>query len=252
MLNGILVKTDLGFEAVHAKSVNLNLIERRVLIMVNGKRSVDDIHPLLGGDTHTIASRLMTLGLVTIAGASMYTREVTAAPSRDSVARSAPKQTVKAVFSREAEELARLRAADASATESHLEITRDDQNGYRAQRSVSASIYPAESATPEPSLWARSSPGLNSNFATLPATLSAPLDAKISKRGLMLGKMYLVDFIERMLGRDDNFLRGRIQSVSTEKELYHIFDVVVDNMQGLASPDLMTSMQLKFMESIQK
>ena len=60
----VLKKTDLGLAEIARRSDALNLTERRVLILLDGKRSVTDAELSLGSDSSHIIGKLLNLGLV--------------------------------------------------------------------------------------------------------------------------------------------------------------------------------------------
>jgi hypothetical protein len=82
-------------------------------------------------------------------------------------------------------------------------------------------------------------------------TALAPL-ATLSPRGILLGKMYLADLVERMMGKDDAFLRSKIQQIRDEDQLFIVCEEVMENIKGLTSPDMLLSIEKRFNECITK
>jgi hypothetical protein len=82
--------------------------------------------------------------------------------------------------------------------------------------------------------------------------IKQPLTAALSPRGVLLGKMYLADLIERMMGNDDVFLRTKIQQIRDEEQLFTICEEVMEHIKGLTSADMLISMEKRFLECIRK
>ena len=76
--------------------------------------------------------------------------------------------------------------------------------------------------------------------------------SSVSARGLLLGKLYLGDVAERMLGKDDALLRRKIQQVGTEDELFDMHELVMDNLRGIASADMLAAIDKRFLEALSK
>jgi hypothetical protein len=82
--------------------------------------------------------------------------------------------------------------------------------------------------------------------------IQQPLTVALSPRGVLLGKMYLADLIERMMGKDDVFMRTKIQQVRDEEQLFSICEEVMEHIKGLTSADMLISMEKRFLECIRK
>jgi hypothetical protein len=82
--------------------------------------------------------------------------------------------------------------------------------------------------------------------------IQQPLTVALSPRGVLLGKMYLADLIERMMGKDDVFLRTKIQQIRDEEQLFTICEEVMEHIKGLTSADMLISMEKRFLECIRK
>ena len=90
-------------------------------------------------------------------------------------------------------------------------------------------------------------------LATEFADTVKPMDSvSISARGLLLGKLYLGDVAERMLGKDDLLLRKKIQQVGTADELFGMHELVMDNLRGIASADMLAAIDKRFLEALSK
>ncbi len=80
-----------------------------------------------------------------------------------------------------------------------------------------------------------------------------PADSvSVSARGLLLGKLYLGDVAERLLGKDDALLRKKIQQVASADELFIVYELVVDNLRGIASADMLAALDKRFLEALSK
>ena len=69
---------------------------------------------------------------------------------------------------------------------------------------------------------------------------------------MLLGKMYLADLVERMMGNDDVYLRGKIQQIRSEDQLLGVCEEVMELIKGLTTPDMLESIEKRFMECIHK
>ncbi len=74
--------------------------------------------------------------------------------------------------------------------------------------------------------------------------------AALSPRGVLLGKMYLADLAERMLGRHDEFLRSKIQKIKSEEHLFYVCEIVMEHIKDLTSADMLSSIEKRFLECI--
>ncbi len=72
----------------------------------------------------------------------------------------------------------------------------------------------------------------------------------LSPRGVLLGKMYLADLAERMLGRQDEFLRSKIQKIKSEEQLFYVCETVMEHIKDLTSTDMLSSIEKRFLECI--
>ncbi len=74
MVTNFFKKTDLGISEIADRTKKLTLVERRVLILLDGNRSLKDAQAILGFDANDIVARLLHLGLVSSANADMAIR----------------------------------------------------------------------------------------------------------------------------------------------------------------------------------
>ncbi len=221
MMSMVLRKTELGQSEIRTKAQALGMSERRALILMDGARDLAQVEAIIGASIEGIAKRLLHLGLVS---ATQDTKGRSRTPSsvefRDSMVGKTP-------------------ATNFESFDRYLPThsTVWQQGSYEKAANSGLSVSTQSS--------------LNSAFAPIAKTAAAQPSA-LSPRGVLLGKMYLADLIERMMGKDDFYLRGKIQQVRSEEQLLNICEEVMELIKGLTTPDMLESIERRFMECIHK
>lgn len=190
----LLNKTTRARDALQAgSSAGLSLLERRILILTDGKRSLNEVMALLGTDVLPAIDRLLRAGY--ISDASKATPAAVPATNR-----------VAGAFTG-------LLRATTEAVQARTEQIR-------------AANAPAQAMPPSVPL--ASTPPLS-----LPATRSATttlVAASGQRRSLVAAKMYIVDMLQLQRHPDAVELKARIQFTSGQAEL---LDAILDGMRVL-------------------
>ncbi len=177
----LLNKTALARDALQAgSSAGLSLQERRILILTDGKRTLNEVMGLLGADILPALDRLLRDGY--ISDASKPAPAIAAAPSASGVAGAFTgllRATTEAVQVRTEQ----IRAANASV------------------QAMPPSTQAASTPTP-----------------SVPATRAA-ISAGGQRRSLVAAKMYIVDMLQLQRHPDAVELKARIQFTSGHAEL---------------------------------
>lgn len=229
----VLKKTDLGQAEIRSKAQALDMRERRVLILMDGARDLSQVEAILGASVEGIAKRLLHLGLV--AGAKPQKNQAHGGGSvefKDSLVGKTP-------------------ATNFESFDNYLPTQSEGwRHGFYPAVSDSA-FSPAFSPVFVPS---RPASIYGDNLTLLPKTprLEEPARQTLSPRGILLGKMYLADLVERMMGKDDTFLRHKIQQIKDEMQLLDVCVEIMEHIKGLTSPNMLASIEKRFMECIGK
>ncbi len=182
----LLNKTTLAREALQAgRGANLGLVERRLLIIADGRRSLNDVVGLLGADSLAIITRLLQDGYLEDAAR-------TAAPAP---ARPAPAPTGVAGA------LTGLLRATTEAVQARTEAVRAGQSRPSPAPMPAAPVVP-----PAP--------------AVSPAVVAPTHGAGTrQRRSLVAAKMYMVDMLQLQRHADAVDLKARIQCCNAPDDL---------------------------------
>jgi hypothetical protein len=225
MMSMVLKKTELGQAEIRTKAQALGMSERRALILMDGSRDLAQVEAIIGASLQGIAKRLLHLGLVSAAQENKgRSRAPSAMEFKDSLVGKTP-------------------ATNFESFDHYLPThsTVWQKGSYeKAADSGRSSSFSASTQS-----------ALHSAFVPVtPAPAAQP--AALSMRGVLLGKMYLADLVERMLGKDDVYLRTKIQQVGSEAQLLNTCEEVMELIKSLTTPDMLGSIERRFMECIHK
>ena len=163
MLVRVLEKTPQGVTAIKNSFITLSMVERSVLILLDGKRTVSDVQAVIGKDTLKLVDILRAKGLANWVGAVQT-----------------PSQT-------------------------------------------------AGNQKPKP---------------------GAPLQA--SARGVLLGKMHLLEVVERLLGHPDKEMRETVQSIHDQVVLQELLDQVLEGLRKVAGVEVAESTRQSFFAAMKE
>jgi hypothetical protein len=204
-MNSKLVKTALGRSEMRTRELGLPVLERRLLILADGTRTLAQLQEMFSIPILELAARLQTIGLLENAN-----------PSFSPIA--SPEQTVQAALASAPTQPAAL-AYDAYTIGVDLDI-----DGEAALAEDLASDFSEEKS----SIWTDSA-GIdtsNSEFPdeTIPGMLT---HRSATAAGLAAGKSYLIATSETMLGANATVLVRKILNANTEADLYFALEMLV-------------------------
>lgn len=116
-------KTDQGRAALAARDASLSPSDRRLLILADGKRSLDELAAMLGPDTPTAVTRLGELGFLHLPAATVAARPATATTANAAPVRPRRSVAVAKIYMHDMLSLMRSPEADAMAAELHAAST---------------------------------------------------------------------------------------------------------------------------------
>lgn len=190
----LLNKTALAHSALQAgPGAGLSLPERRILIVIDGKRTLDDVVALLGPGILPVIDRLLKAGYIHQAGAA-----------------STHGNGLAGAFTG-------LLRATTEALQARTEQFRSD---------IAQQPVPAAAATTPPQ-----APAAHAPTPTIAQATPAPATAaRGQRRSLVAAKMYLIDMLQLQRHPDAVECKARIQFASGEDEL---LDAILDGLRML-------------------
>ncbi len=223
--NIILVKTPAGRAEMTERAQGLSMLERRLLILSDGTRTLAQLQTMLNMPVDAMVQRLQSMGLLISSGGSAQNSAApglrSAMPAKFAAPVSSPSATAFANTSPSgyfgvAQQNAGFEEADAGILASEDELASD----FSEQLSVdSASEFERESSRFQ-----------NSNSHLQQSDPSSTLQRAITSRGISLGKAYLINISSRLLDSRDAALLRSITQIKTEGDLYHQFELVIDTI----------------------
>jgi hypothetical protein len=212
-MNAKLVKTALGRSEMRTRELGLPVLERRLLILADGTRTLAQLQEMFNIPILELAAKLQTMGLLENANPSL--------PSIASPALAA--QAARAIASTQPAPL----VFDANEIGVDLDV-----DGEAALAEDLASDFAEERS----STWMESAgrDTANSEFPdeTIPGLLT---HRAASAAGLAAGKSYLIGTSETMLGANATVLVRKILTANTEADLYFALEMLVTAVSAKAS-----------------
>lgn len=209
----VLVKTAQGLAALRDRASGLSMTERQVLILVDGKRTIKQIQQSLSTPVAETLDRLQSRGLVQGGfGVGSAATMVDTDHLQDD-------EAVMSDFASDsgldtgAGALGRFEAAS--------------MHFFRA-KAVAAPLL-----APEPHI---------NTIAHHAATA----------RGILFGKSFLVDTIDRLLQAEGGKLTRKIALINTEAALYYAFEQTVHALRGRANASMIQDITRRFDEAISR
>ena len=192
----LLNKTTLAREALQAgRGANLGLVERRILIIADGRRSLNDVVGLLGADSLAIITRLLQDGYLEDAS-----RAAAPAPASGGVAGA----------------LTGLLRATTEAVQARTEAVRAGSRLPPAPIPAAPAVPPAPAASP----------------AVVAPTHGA---GTRQRRSLVAAKMYMVDMLQLQRHADAVDLKARIQCCNAPDDLLAMLLEAAHTLRRLTS-----------------
>lgn len=207
----VYLKTPQGRAEVTARALGLTMLQRRLLILSDGKSTVGQLQTMLGAPFDDLLQHLLDLGLLQLQGSAAVPIAPAVTPAAF-VSAPVVRQLPVAVPTPVLPALA-LPTAEAYDEEDALE----DHLG-----SDFSEVMGADSV----SHFERDSSQMIGTYADPSSTLQRA----ITSRGIALGKAYLINLSSRLLDARDARLMRTIGQIKTEGDLYHQFELVIDTI----------------------
>jgi hypothetical protein len=218
-MDTILIKTAQGRAEMNARSLGLLMLERRLLIMADGKRTLAQMQPVFNVPVMDLAAKLQSLGLL-----EPITSSVKFSPSDALVAAAFPD-----LLPFEEPNIGVDVELDAALAEDLAsDFAEELTSEFRPDEGTSSLSSEDEGST---------QPGLLTHRAASPY-------------GLVAAKAYLVENIQTMLGPDGGWLIRKIAAVKTEADLYYILEMFVTTVSVFTSASAVNGIIRGFEEKI--
>jgi hypothetical protein len=215
-MNAKLVKTALGRTEMRTRAQGLQVLERRLLILADGTRTLEQLQEMFNVPILEFAAKLQTMGLLEVAGQSLASVMPVTPVSQAALTATSMAPTKPAPLAYDAYEIGVDMDVDAEA--------------------ASAEDLASDFAEERNSTWTNSAwqDASNSQFPdeTVPGMLT---HRAASAAGLAAGKSYLIGTSETMLGADATVLVRKILTASTEADLYFALEMLVNAVSPKAS-----------------
>jgi hypothetical protein len=205
-----LVKTALGRSEMRTRELGLPILERRLLILADGTRTLAQLQELFTIPILELAAKLQDIGLLENAGNSLPSA-VTPAQAARAIATTQP-----APLAYDAYDIGVGLDIDGDAA-----LVEDLASDFAEERSSTWSDSAGRDAS-------------NSEFPdeTMPGMLT---HRAASAAGLAAGKSYLIGASETMLGNNATLLVRKILNANTEADLYFALEMLVTAISPKAS-----------------
>jgi hypothetical protein len=234
----VLVKTPQGLAELRARSGTLSLLERRVLILADGTRSVAQLLGMINAPVLELAGRLHGLGFLTPTQsrtpANMAGQPRTPFP----VTQPTPLGLVPYATN------ARDESEDMSWVDELVSVFAEE----RASGWDDAPDKPARAGTQE-FLQANTDTSSPEAGNTQPGMLT---HRSATKRGLFYGKAYLIETVNHLLDGEGAWLVQKITRIATEADLYYAFEQMIETISLYANADVVEDIMRRFDEEISR
>jgi hypothetical protein len=253
-MTAILVKTPLGRAEIGSKALGLPVMERRLLILVDGTRSLVQLQGMFNIPVMELANKLQALGLVDSlspaqpqaapvnapASAPAAIATIPAALARVPVAPLQPPVLVRSFATLPVQNLAEpIEYADQDIgvdVDLDAALAEDLASDFLEEQG-SDWLDKLDDQTHQDSDKGDTQPGLLTHRAA-------------SSLGLITGKAYLIETVETMLAKDGGWLVRKISSAQTEAELYYALEQLVTTIGVYTSQSSVKGIVRRFEEKI--
>jgi hypothetical protein len=259
-MNAILVKTPLGRAEMASRALGLPVMERRLLILVDGTRSLVQIQGMFNIPVMELANKLQALGLVDGLSPELPQVAPVSVPAASAQLPVLPFPSVSPPISPPASPPVFPAASGLSGLPSAVP----------AQQLVEPVDYGEQDIGVDVDLDAALAEDLASDFSeeqssdwldrleqqshqgsddgdTQPGLLT---HRAASSLGLIAGKAYLIETIETMLAKDGAWLVRKISSATTEADLYYALEQLVTTIGVYTSQSSVNSIIKRFEQKI--
>jgi hypothetical protein len=212
-MNAKLVKTALGRSEMRTRELGLPVLERRLLILADGTRTLAQLQEMFSIPILELATKLQAMGLLEDASQSVPPAAT-------------PLQTVQA-----ARAIAPTQPAPLTYDAYEIGVDLDIDGGAALAEDLASDFAEERSST-----WSNSAgqDASNSEFPddTIPGLLT---HRAASAAGLAAGKSFLIGTSETMLGANASVLVRKILTANTEADLYFALEMLVTAISPKAS-----------------
>ncbi len=249
----VFVKTERGKAAVLQRDRHLSLLQRRVLILCDGARSVAQLQGMVSGSQELLL-QLNSMGM--IASADAVTQPSGYSTQHADIARNFPSPVPPNVQHP-------MPRADFSATEPadlpSMELSQwsedipgqDDVHDTHIEEL--ASNFEEQLSAHESSQFERDISGFNHlDRSEGDSPTSSGLQRAASVRGIALGKAYLLSISSSVLDSRDATLVRRIGLVKNDKELYQCFEELIEVVSSRYGTHAINNILERFDEEINR
>jgi hypothetical protein len=217
----IFVKTLFGRAELAVRSHGLSLLERRVLILADGTRTVVQLQAMMNAPLEVMLHQLQALHLIVPEGSVQNSSVSGHAALLASMGRSKPGQTSAPLpisFMP-----ASLAAAKLEEDQEHDALADEMGSNFSEELTFDA----ASAFEQQVSTFAASQNHLDIGTMSDP---SSTMQRAITARGVALGKAYLINLTSTLLDSRDVRLLRSIGQIKTEDDLYQQFGQVIDTI----------------------
>jgi hypothetical protein len=255
-MNAILVKTPLGRAEMGSRALGLPVMERRLLILVDGTRSLAQIQGMFNIPVMELANKLQALGLVD--GLSPVQPQAAPANAPVNAPVNAP-ANAPAIAPANAPAAPTQAAALAAPSAALPAQTLAEPMGY-VEQDIGVDVD-LDAALAE-DLASDFSEELGSDWLQRLDQQGAPSSGSgdtqpgvlthraASSLGLISGKAYLIETIETMLAKDGAWLVRKISSATTEADLYYALEQLVTTIGVYTSQSSVNAIIKRFEQKI--
>jgi hypothetical protein len=235
-MNAILVKTAQGRAEMGSRALGLPMLERRLLILVDGKRTLAQLQGMVNVPVLELASKLQALGLIETLSPGQRQATFLAgspAPAKPAlIAKLATAPSVKILAEPIGQE----------APDIGVDVDID---------AVSADDLASDFAEEYTSDWLDGAGDVHVNDRTEGDTQPGMLvHREATSVGLIAGKGYLLETVESMLAVDGAWLQRKISDAKTEAELYYALEQLVTTIGVYTSQSSVKGIVHRFEEKI--
>ncbi len=263
-INEILVKTAEGRSEMSTRALGLPVMERRLLILIDGTRSLAQLQGMFNFPINDLATKLQGLGLVDALSAQAGQASVAAKPAAKPADKPAEKRAVNAVAAQWVAPLAgrvvdpilaKVAVPQAPAEpEVSAEPAEPDMHDIGVDVDLDAALaedlasdFSEEMGSDWLDRLAQQVPDGDEEGDTQPGLLT---HRAASSMGLITGKAYLIETVETMLSKDGAWLVRKIASAQTEADLYYSLELLVTTIGLYTSQSSVKGIVRRFEEKI--
>ncbi len=218
-MDTILIKTAQGRAEVSARSLGLPMLERRLLIMADGKRTLAQMQSVFNVPVEDLAEKLQSVGLL-----EPVAKSAKFLPSDPALAAALP-------------EALPVDEPDIGVDVELDAALAEDLASDFAEELTSEFRPDTETGSLETENEGDTQPGFLTHRAA-------------STYGLVAAKAYLVETIQGMLGADGTWFIGKIAAVKTEADLYYTLEMFITTISVYTSASSVNSIIRGFEEKI--